>query len=107
MNEVEKMYANAGIEKDWTAIGFGDIEDCYPPFTAEKQLRLLKKINKKWIIEMSYAIDAYYITAHSNNGKKEYLEVNNYFDEGLASIVNDLWQDLTEEERKQIKEILE
>ena len=35
------------------------------------------------------------------------LSIKNEFEEALASRVNVLWQDLTEEERKQIKEILE
>lgn len=127
MTEIEKMFENTGIKKA------PDINNCYPEmmkcyhcehykvineytgrclnevypdFTEEKQLRLLKKINKKWIIEISYSIDAYHITAHSNNGEKEYFQVNNYFDEGLANIINDLWQDLTDQEKEEIRGIL-
>ena len=40
MNEVEKMYENARVE----SVGFNPykLEDEYPPFTAEKQLELIK-----------------------------------------------------------------
>jgi hypothetical protein len=90
--QVEKMYENAGIKKDWTAIGFGDIEDCYPPFTAEKLINLeMFLINKGDFDIKKGSVD---ITFES-------------FTSCIAGLINNLWQDLTEEERKQIKEILE
>lgn len=119
MNEVEKMYENAGIKKevipcpakyygyDCTRNNWDD-EDCscdikgYPPFNSEKQLGLIKwlgirdefnfyqnKVTKDWVF-YDHEKDA----THYN------------FELGLASWVDYLWQDLTEEERKQIKEIL-
>ena len=123
MNEVEKMYENCNIKPKqrgycgWDSncpyphhkcndeCPYWEYEDeaKYPPFTAEKQLELIKwlgirdefnfyqnKITKDWIF-YDHEKDA----THYN------------FELGLASWVNYLWQDLTEEERKQIKEILE
>lgn len=115
MNEVEKMYENAepdrncNLYKHFTEcpMKHTQCEDCenfvYPPFTPEKQLELIKwlgirdefnfyqnKVTKDWIF-YDHEKDA----THYN------------FELGLASWVNYLWQDLTDAERTQIKEILE
>lgn len=111
-DEIIKLYENAGIKPVVRNIATGKgyyiehqrIEE-YPPFTAEKQLKLLKEITKLYSITVSHSIDAYYIKARSKNGSK--FRVNHYFDEGLASLINALWQDLTEQEQQQIKEILQ
>ena len=114
MSEVEKMYELAGIEKKITCScsdtcydgSPSECEGCpsfkLPPFTAEKQLSLIKwlgirdelnfyqsKITRDWVFY---------------NYEKEATHYN--FEQGLASWVNYLWQDLTKEERKQIAEIL-
>jgi hypothetical protein len=99
MSEVEKMYENANVKKDWNSTPYGGIEEYYPPFTAEKQLELIKKLGN--------------INIDIDNGcymSSEILEVEAHcdtFEETLAEFVNNLWQDLTEAERKQIKEMLE
>ncbi len=116
MNEIEKMYENAGILKECLSPCYINktwrkIHDCpncdnrenYPPFTAENQLELIKwlgirdefnfyqnKVTKDWIF-YDHEKDA----THYN------------FELGLASWVNYLWQDLTEEEKQQVKGILE
>ena len=104
MNEVDKLYSLAGFEKDWRSLPYGGIEEYYPPFTAEKQIELIK-----WLVHYIKQINItdaisgeFYFTAF---GYVSYLKVD--FDEALASFINNLWQSLTEEERKQIKEILE
>ena len=101
MSEIEKLYENAGIEKEFIpcpANYYGydctrnnwDDEDCpcdiegYPPFTAEKQLELIKLLIKDYY---------YYLDA---------IDVNN-FENSLAKLINDLWQSLTEQEKEQIK----
>lgn len=96
MNEIEKLYENAGIEPIYP------YTKCYPDFTAEKQLELIKwlgirdefnfyqnKITKDWIF-YDHEKDA---THYS-------------FELGLASWVNYIWQDLTEEEKEQVRGIL-
>lgn len=91
MNEIEKMYARAMIKPlSITVCGIDEQIINYPPFTAGKQLKIVKQIlfSTWWM-----------------NLKR--LQFSEKFDEGLAQMINELWQDLTEEERKQIKEILE
>lgn len=117
MSEIEKMYENVGIEKEvirgcyeyYTENGGIDIytindcknKDCntckadksikrYPPFTTEKQLEIVKMIlfSTWWL-----------------NLKR--LQFSEKFDEGLAQMINELWQSLTSEEKQQVKGILE
>ena len=114
MNEVEKMYRNAHVyprvygditKETFENKVFNMADMCNEAFTAEKQLELIK-----WLIN-----EVDYITMwHFNNSKKPYdfdLGSRNSggetFEDALAQMINNLWQDLTEEERKQIKNILE
>ena len=119
MNEITKLYENVGIEKiyDCSTCPYVDCEDkCkvdmgtnYPYFTAEKQLELIKFIAKRDSFGLNW-----YTTCDSWSAKTDFrfeyydkaFEHEN-FDEALAGLVNQLWQDLTEEEKQQIKEILE
>ncbi len=109
MSEIEKMYENVGIKKvRQTNIAGGDYPivvgyEAYPPFTAEKQLELIKWLGTTdyYTFGIYYHQGLWYIHTEATNRQNE------KFDECLASLVNLLWQDLTEEERKQIKEILE
>lgn len=111
MNEVEKMYENAGIKKCIRKLQSCEpiqevCEECeynwYPEFDTEKQLELIKLLCTKRYIdiiftpEKEYYIFAYYIGCGFNKN----------FDEALAMFVNQYWNELSEEERKQIKEIL-
>lgn len=127
MNEVEKMYENAEIKPKkecyyWSCpystgnvaedkpINERNCKDCsnpnkkvYPPFTAEKQIELIKWLAKKYreihILNNEARGFAIGIMGISFNLK--------HFEEIIAMVLNTFWQDLTEEERKQIKEILE
>ena len=127
MSEIEKMYENANITPDCTYLflvdGNGENEaartisigskadlkrlivDCgvkgrvikstntlnpfYPPFTAEKQLELIK-----WCLDnyRGYIFDS--------------IETE-WFEEQLCAFINNIWQDLTDEEKQQVKGILE
>lgn len=91
MNEVEKMYSNAGIKKIGSqyANNVSHHLMTYPPFTAEKQIELIR-----WMIKTSHRYFIQDIIADD-------------FPETLAGVFNLYWQDLTEEERKQLKGILE
>lgn len=101
MTEIEKMYKNAGVEpqykkrtecKDGYTVGHpcekgiacincnrSVFEDVMPPFTAEKQLELIK-----WLSE----------------------DDTEKFEEALSGLINDLWQDLTDQEKEEIRGIL-
>ena len=88
------------------------VNKIYPPFTAEKQIELIKWLGeldylglmrttmetKDWIFNSEYNMSGD-IYKHSSRAKT--------FEETLAKLINSLWQDLTEEEKQQIKEILE
>ena len=123
MSEIEKMYENAGIEKEFEKPAecvrnpYITCEGCmlyddergrcnnkkeYPPFTAEKQLELIKwlMVNNK---DYQYDVeDNKYWFIIDDYRETKYRE----FDEALAELINLYWQDLTEEKRKQIAEIL-
>lgn len=118
MNEIEKMYENAGIKptKNWQSCrncklktetryddwgeeyltckmlerpkNCPDAKEFYPPFTAEKQIELIK-----WCLDnyRGYIFDS--------------IETE-WFEEQLCAFINNIWQDLTEEEKQQVKGIL-
>lgn len=137
-DEITKLYENAGIKptKNWqsclncklktetrydewgeeylTCDKLERPEDCsdakeyYPPFTAEKQLELLKICFDKYErLEKVRGLKERCIIYH--HFEKDYTEFVNCetWEETIAGLINNLWQDLTENERKQIKEILE
>ena len=113
MKEIEKLYSLAGVKKQLYcdickarehSLGLCAETKCdvfYPPFTAEKQIELIK-----WLIinrglkpdydEKEWGFCTYYIGGY-------YRET---FEEALANLLNELWQDLTDTEKEQIKEIL-
>ena len=103
MYEIEKMFENAGV-KPINIAEYGStyipekIEingKPYPPFTAEKQLKILCFIvNNKHSVTFHDRVFGY---------DKLTLEKTQ---ENLAWAINRIWQDLTEGERKQIKEVL-
>lgn len=109
MSEIEKLMQNAGVEKDWKKLPYGDIEKYYPEFTAEKQLELIKWLTKR----RDFALD-YYPSSNIWVAKTEfyweYYEKTYEHEEteqALAGLINNLWQDLTDTEKAEIKRILE
>lgn len=116
MSEIEKLYRLAGIDKKLICPHFCSKNDCfsscekykdikeyYPPFTAEKQIAILKALvlnNKAMSITQYYPHKQFCI----NNDM--FIGIGEDFGEALAMFVNKLWQDLTESEQEQIREIL-
>jgi hypothetical protein len=118
MNEVEKLYRNCGIEnyrlENYSGLvpdGYiiiddenreGYVKEIVRDFTAEKQLEMVKFMLHKGI---------YYDTDGDTYWFHYTDEIENAtyrpFEEAIAEFINDLWQDLTEEEKQQIKNILE
>ena len=86
---------------------FKGIKEFYPPFTAKKQIEIIKFLIGKNAMFKKFRSyeqkDLYMVYYECRYFPKQYLP----FEEALAESINHLWQDLTEEERKQIKEILE
>ena len=116
MSEIEKMYENAGIKKinthqseidngdpRFTGISHSDSYIKYPPFTAEKQIELIKWLGttEYYTFGIFYRQGLWYIFTETTNRHNE------NFDECLAKLINDIWQDLSEEEKQQVKGILE
>lgn len=120
MNEIEKLYKLAGVKKITLfkpkhSITLGDYDEeyiDYPLFTAEKQLKIIKLISKqgKVIIENWETDNKGFNVVFRANSNLRYITLDSVtrktFKEALAQIINDIWQDLTEEEKQQIKEIL-
>lgn len=98
MSEVEMMYRNAHVypkvygditKENFENKAFNMVDMCDEAFTAEKQLELIK-----WMIKTNHR---YFI--------QDVFECE--FEESLAKVLNLYWQDLTEQERTEIKRILE
>lgn len=122
MSEIEKMYKNAEVKKQIPKICSNNelyckdctahIEDAmpycksaeYPPFTAEKQIELIKWLAiKDCIFRLTYERE--YLWCSQLEWQSSFCY--EHFEESLANLVNTLWQDLTEAERAEIKNILE
>ena len=99
--EVQKLYELADFEK---AMGVSPPTALYP-FTEEKQLKLIKWLGTNHIIEIDQ------ITIRSE--LKWLIQIERYnfsyhenFSEALAGLIVKLWDDLTDEQRNEVKEIL-
>ena len=127
MTEIDKMFENAGINKreienctykNSTPCGHfcDDGEDCpyleikndYPPFTAEKQLEITKLIGSRYGLKfiVNEAMD-YMLSTDLFNDDKFNIQGYGYgYDEAIANLTNNLWQDLTNQEKQEIRRIL-
>lgn len=103
MNEIEKLYINAGIKKEWKPLPYGDIEEYYPEFSIEKQLELIKWLIIKHSLEIN---KGRYTTYYMCNRKKYTSSSDNDFTMCLAKLMNKIWQDLTDTEKTEVKRIL-
>lgn len=136
MNEIEKLYENAGLsnmwveeyddnqiwhksynkmiesmmkKNDWSRkvaveVAKKECRKALPPFTAEKQIELIKWLSRfnLCIEQPAYAKGYYFIEIHTGVYSK-FLPI---FEQALAGVINYLWQDLTSEEKEQIRGIL-
>lgn len=106
MSEIEELYSKAGLVYCGKCRHDSELDCIYlceskhPPFTAEKQLELVKFLFKKAVyysvIDNKYW---FYLDEVENANYKP-------FDEAIAEFINNLWKDFTEENKKQIVEIL-
>ena len=112
MSEIEKMYENAGFIqkrcKDYSCTVCEQYNSCekYPPFTAEKQIEIIKFLISKHarfdMFKNYEQKDLYMVHYECRYFPKQYLP----FGEALAESINYLWQSLTKKEKRQIKDIL-
>ena len=128
MNEIEKLYENAGFIKtkgncDVCPLdvrtckrGYSECPYIYPPFTAEKQLELIKYLELNDFMdtlrivyrpfEKVWLLQAFAISEFANEEPNIYIGKGVEFNIAIANLINVLWQDLTEQEKEQIRNIL-
>ena len=114
MSEIEKMYARAMIKPlSITVRGVDEQIINYPPFTAEKQIEIEniilqnEKNYNKWI---EYNINVYgeWVIRFVRTDKfAPYIALGKTRAEAFANVINHFWQDMSEEEKQQVKGILE
>lgn len=118
MSEITKLYENAGVKKinahqseidngdpRFTGISHSDSYIKYPQFTVEKQIEICK-----FLLKVEHSISYYFYENRYGfvvDDKQDDCIEAERFETALAMIVNNLWQDLTEEEKQQVKGILE
>ena len=122
-DNIQKLYEIAGIKEkrgveftiDATSeeLKFNEHYVCYgyPPFTAEKQLELIKWLasSRKGILisdmgegEFNISTGFYYCAKHIMNFKN-----NKDLGIVIATFINDIWQDLSYDQKQEIKRILQ
>lgn len=105
-DNIRRMYRLAGtkeIRYDQVVEGHRVKYSAFPPFTAEKQLELIKWLASEHNdIEISWYSD---IGFRVNNflGSCEHADLP----QALAGLVCELWEDLTDSQREEIKRILQ
>lgn len=122
MSEIEKMYENVKLTNLYCGDDYiaeymlqsectnDNEEKCktcdkvkisYPPFTAEKQIELIKWLALRDGITIVAYIGGIYSSEHDKYNVSECS-----LESCLARLINNLWQGLTEKEKQQIKDIL-
>lgn len=104
MSEVEKLYKNVGVGYQ-TYIVNTNPPIKYPQidFTAEKQIAILQLLAQQCDLTISHFTEWEFI--HYDG--QEPLEITGQdFTETFAKLINAYWQDLTEQEKTEIAEIL-
>lgn len=105
MSEITKLYENAGIKMQHLLdVNTNQFVDVYPPFTAEKQIAILQLLTQQCDLTISHFREWEFI---HYDGQEPLKITGKDFTETFAKLINVYWQDLTEEEHKQIKEILQ
>ena len=115
MNEIEKMMQNAGFIqkrcKDYSCVVCEQHKKCekYPPFTAEKQIELIKLLGnvRDYTVEINKFKGVYYVGCRSARSNDKLWGSSNTFEDALAELINETWFCLTSEEKQQVKGILE
>lgn len=115
-DNISRMYELAGIkETPQETISQGKFPIrvnylSYPPFTAEKQLELIKWLATKFILGNFKGIDdglynfnlCLTVTPLNKHIISEHIE----YKQALAGLVCKLWEDLTEQQREEVRGIL-
>lgn len=111
-DNIQKLYEVAGIEKEPIYSGSRLYNPVitgydYPPFTAEKQLELIKWLGKR----KDFALSCYnQIWEAETDFCWEYYETSSkheHFDQALAGLILQLWDGLSSEHREEVRGILQ
>lgn len=118
MNEIEKMYENVGIKPykrkygiylslPWGLCEYTQkVDGEYPPFTADKQLELIDwfiKNEDDVRIEFDCDDELYYFETVQDKEKT----IGKSLAEALANLINIYFENFTDTEIEEVKEILE
>ena len=117
MSEITKLYKNARVLKECLSPCYinktwrktHDCPNCdnrenYPPFTAEKQIAILQLLTQQCDLTISHFREWEFI---HYDGQEPTQITGEDFTETFAKLINAYWQNLTPEEKQQIKEILQ
>ena len=113
-NSYKEMINNMMKANDWTLTEAQEVakRECrkeLQPFTAEKQIELIKWLSKSKNGFGFFNDGTEGLSCHCDFNwewfRKDFYAED--FDNALAGLINSLWQDLTEEEKQQVKGILE
>ena len=128
MSEITKLYENAGVmwEERYDDCILNKEGNCdfriscdicdyskekyiYPPFTAEKQIELIKLLGnvRDYTVEIDKFKGVYYVGCRSAGSNDKLWGSSNVFEDALAELINETWFCLSEEEKQQVKGILE
>ena len=104
MSNIQKLYEIAEVPRIYSEFNNGReaiVENVFSPY---KQLELIKLLSKKQYVYIIMSADKEYYLCTDNSFISGY---NKQFDEALAMFINAYWQDLTPEEKQQVKGVLE
>ena len=119
-DNIQKLYETAGVGKLGIKRCSGvkqticqhNCDECkdyvliYPPFTAEKQLELIKWLLRQHRFSIQYAfVDSEYGLLWSEDELHESWHKD--FSQALAGLITNLYQDLTNNQKQEIKRILQ
>lgn len=119
MDEITKLYKNAEVNQicdtfvhwmqcEWETKQCKDCEHfVYPPFTAEKQIELIKYLSKLGMFEI-IECDYYQISLDFDVIWTDRLYVGEAttFEEALAKLLITIWEDISENTQEEIRSIL-
>ena len=124
MSEIEKLYENAGVKK---APDFNNcypemmkchhcehykvideytgrcLNEVYPEFTAEKQIKLIKLLTQRCDLTISHFSEWEFIHF---DGQESTQMTGKDFEETFAKLINAYWKNLADKEKEEIREIL-
>jgi hypothetical protein len=99
-DNIHKLYKIAGV--DSVDFNIYTLEDEYPPFTAEKQLELIKWLSQDFNVIRIWIKDSEYIVEVDS-----VFDVDKEFNQALAGLILELWKYLSDDQKQKIKRILE